>query len=50
MTDIKEWYNLKRALFGDALFVEPDFTDPRWVRYNELTKRVLAIAQAESGR
>ena len=41
-----------RDFFGgaDLGYTVEDFTDPRWVRYNELTKRVLAIAQAESGR
>lgn len=36
---VKEFESLKSELFNGQSFVEPDYSNPKWVRYNELVKR-----------
>lgn len=37
--EIAEYQQLKKTLMGNNMFVECDFTDPRWVRFNELSRK-----------
>jgi len=46
MTDLKRWAELKKKLFGDDMFVEVDTSNPDWIEYNELTKKVIQAMAA----
>lgn len=35
--EIKEMKALQSELMGNNMFVEPDFSNPKWVRLNELS-------------
>ena len=46
ITEIKELKALQTELMGDNMFVVPDFSNPKWVRLNDLSGRLQQLRKA----
>lgn len=44
-SEIREYKYLHRILIGNDSFVEPDYNNPQWVRYNELVGKYLRLSR-----
>jgi len=46
MLDLIEFSKLKKELFGDAMFIILEESNPKVIRYNELAIKVIPILQS----